>query len=178
MWWCRRIRGGGPAPVLGLAAVVGMLLLAGCTLRPLYSDEVGERIRKELAAIEVSAPETRLGWLLRNRVIEDLRTTGTAEAARYRLELRPSESREAVAIQLNDSVTRFNLTLSILFRLFGKDGRRLIYEGTVTRVASYDVVRDPFATLIADQDAEKRAGIEASRAIRTRLALFFAGSDR
>ena len=39
---------------------------------------------------------------------------------------------------------------------------------------SYNVRGDPFATLIAEQDAERRAAREVARQIRTMLQLYFA----
>ena len=50
---------------------------------------------------------------------------------------------------------------------------RSVIRSAVRRVASYNVVADPFATLIAEQDAERRAAVEVSRVIRTQLTIFF-----
>ena len=40
-------------------------------------------------------------------------------------------------------------------------------------MVSYNVRGDPFATLIAEQDAERRAGREVARQIRTMVQLYF-----
>ncbi len=39
---------------------------------------------------------------------------------------------------------------------------------------SYNIRSDPFATLITEQDAERRAAREVARQIRTILSLYFA----
>ena len=52
-----------------------------------------------------------------------------------------------------------------------------IYRSAVRRVASYNVQRDPFATLAAEQDAERRAAVEVSHQIRTLLALKMADNS-
>ena len=188
---------------------------------------------EELAAVEVRAPLSRLGRILQNQLIEDLNPSGLSVAKRYRLDVRLRQSRRALAIQLDDSVTRYDLTLAAFFTLGAMDGdapvaaeptheverrddRRLdladaadleaddplaaadadsdadsdvadsgvaeaddaarpgtLYRSAVRRVASYNVIREPFATLIAEQDAQRRAAVEVSREIRTLLTIFF-----
>ena len=50
----------------------------------------------------------------------------------------------------------------------------MLYDSATRRVVSYNVRTDPFATLIAEQDAERRASREVARQIRTILSLYFA----
>ncbi len=154
-----------------------LLPLAGCNLRPLYRGEAGAALDGELAAIVVETPKTRTGWLLREQLERDLRASGRAAAPRYLLRIRLERRQRALAIQLDDSTTRFDLTLAAFFTLEDRADGRPIYRSSVRRVASYNVVGAPFATLMAEQDAERRAAIEISRAIRTRLALFFADRE-
>ena len=78
-------------------------------------------------------------------------------------------------LQLDNQVTRYNLTLATAFQLRRRADRRPLYDGMVRRVASYNVRREPFATLIAEQDAERRAAREISQEIATQLAVLFAG---
>ncbi len=217
--------------LLGLPLSAGFLGLGGCGFRPLYGGPRGEAVAEELAAVEVRAPTSRLGRTLQNQLIEDLNPAGLSVAKRYRLDVRLRQSRRALAIQLDDSVTRYDLTLAAFFTLGAMDGgepvaagpthevdrrddRRLdlgdaadleaddplaaaaapvdadldeadsdaaddtarpgtLYRSAVRRVASYNVIREPFATLIAEQDAERRAAVEVSREIRTLLTIFF-----
>jgi LPS-assembly lipoprotein len=210
MWSSRR------AVSIPRRRLLGGLLLAlpaglgGCGFRPLYAGPSGEHVATELAAIEVVAPKSRLGRILQNQLIDDLNPAGLAMAKRYRLDVRLRRDRRALAIQLDDTITRFDLTLAAFFTLregAGGGGRisdeaRLeaiedddaddqaydvvegdegdqadlsptLYRSAVRRVATYNVIREPFATLIAEQDAERRAAVEVSRQIRTLLTIFF-----
>jgi LPS-assembly lipoprotein len=211
-------------PTLGrrgcLALGAALLLPAGlgaCGFRPLYGGPRGDAAAAELAAIEVAAPLSRVGRILENQLISDLNPSGLAVAKRYRLDVRLERNKKALAIQLDDTITRFDLTLSAFFTLRPDDGRRRrpapvpdaarsadggigdnpaaaatvgvpeaapgepepedaappLYRSAVRRVASYNVIREPFATLIAEQDAERRAAVELSREIRTLLTIFF-----
>ena len=50
----------------------------------------------------------------------------------------------------------------------------MLYNSAIRRVVSYNVRTDPFSTLIAEQDAERRAAHELATQIRTMLSLYFA----
>jgi len=224
MWWSSAA--GRPSAtarrrlLLALVAAPGVSLLGGCGFRPLYAGPEGEAVAQELAAIEVRAPLTRLGRILENQLRDDLNPAGLRVAQRWRLDLSLQQSRRALAIQLDDSITRFDLTLAAFFTLrevgeaapapgegghaidraddtrlalpdpaeLEADGRLAemaveaeetpddagaLYRSAVRRVASYNVISDPFATLIAEQDAERRAAVEVSREIRTLLTIYF-----
>ena len=162
MWWSRRI------------LISALLMLAACELRPLHMAPAGATINEALATIEVSAPKTPVGQQLATHLIDDLNPAGVSVESRYRLEVSLERTRTALAIQLDDRITRYDLTLAAFFRLISLEEDRTIYRSAVRRVASYNVVREPFATLIAEQDAERRAAIEISRQIRTLLAVRFA----
>jgi LPS-assembly lipoprotein len=173
-------------------------------------------VASELAKIDVTAPKTRLGRILENQLIDDLNPAGLVLAKRYRLDVRLRRDKQALAIQLDDNITRFDLTLAAFFTLRNLSapiedppvldvepdnddllagditagdiiegdeepddsgetppGPPALYRSAVRRVASYNVIREPFATLIAEQDAERRASVEVSREIRTLLTIYF-----
>lgn len=174
---------------LGAAALLP-LAAGSCGFRPLYGGSVGDEVAAELASIEVVAPDTRIGQILKNRLLDDLNPAGTTVAPRYRLTVQLSRTQTALAIQLDETITRFDLTLAAFFSLRDLEeggplpadggsedeaGPEPAYRSALRRVASYNVVTDPFATLMAEQDAELRAATELSRGIRTLLTLHFQG---
>jgi LPS-assembly lipoprotein len=79
-----------------------------------------------------------------------------------------------LGIQLDDVITRFNLTLTARFELVDATDGRVLYEDQVRRIASYNVSRQPYATLSAEVDAERRVANEVGSNIRTVLAVYFA----
>ena len=85
-----------------------------------------------------------------------------------------SSRANALGIQLDSTITRYNLLLTAAFQLRDKDRNELVYASPVQRVASYNVSREPYADLIASQDAERRAAQEVATEIRTLLAVQFA----
>ena len=154
-----------------------MVGLAGCNLRPLHGGDRGFAANAELAAIDVNVPESRIGQIIKNQLLDDLNPAGTVTEALYDLDVSLDLIRTALAIQLDDTTTRFDLTLSAIFILKDKVDQDTLYRSAVRRVSSYNVVRDPFATEIAERDAERRAAREVSRQIRTLLSLHFEGLE-
>jgi LPS-assembly lipoprotein len=150
------------------------LLLPACSIRPLYGGPQGEELSRELAAVSIEPAEARLGQVLRNDLLEELNPAGLEVPALYGLTVSLDRAQNALAIQLDDVATRYDLSLAATFELTEKGSGRVLYRSAVRRVASYNVVSEPYATLVAERDAERRAARELSRQIRTQLSLYFA----
>jgi LPS-assembly lipoprotein len=145
--------------------------LGACGFRPLYAEREGEALMDELAAIEIAGLGGRLGQELRNGLLDELNPTGLPEPSRYVLVVRLSRRESALAIQLDSTVTRFDMILRAAFVLRRKEDGEVLLRDNVRRVASYNVRRAPYATLVAEQDAERRAAREVAREIASRVAV-------
>lgn len=148
-------------------------LLAACGFSPMLK-EPGADVREELAAIEIEGPSGRLGQLVRVALQDELNPTALEVPTKYLLRVDLRRDSDALAIQLDNTVTRFNLELTARFRLIRSGDNRVVHQSTVRRIASYNVRREPFTTLIAEQDAERRAAEEIATNIRILLAARFA----
>lgn len=157
-----------------LAAALVPLLAAGCDLRPVHGGSRGPAVNRELAAVTIDEGDGRLGQTLREYLIDELNPAGVGVPPLYALSLKLDRSQNALAIQLDDVATRFNLGLAVVFELKGKADGKTLYRSAVRRVASYNVRDEPFATQVAERDAERRAARELARQIRTQLSLYFA----
>lgn len=157
-------------------AVACALALAACGFRPLYAPPPdGADVGDELAAIEVAPLGGRLGQILRNALVDELRSAG-APPNRYVLDVQVARSSNALAVQLDNTITRFNLRLAASFSLRPADAPQPLFRSFVAREAAYNVRREPFATLVSERDAERRAALAVSEDIRLQLAAFFARS--
>jgi LPS-assembly lipoprotein len=163
-----------PFPRRRLLLLAAALPLAGCNLRPLHVGARGAALNRDLAAVEVDPADRRLDQTMRNFLIEELNPAGVQLPPEYRLTVVLQRAKNALAIQLDDVATRFDLSLAATFELKAKADSRVLYRSAIRRVVSYNVRSEPFATLVAEQDAERRAAREVSRQIRTQLALYFA----
>ena len=156
----------------GLGVIVGLGLLAGCGFRPMLKAGEEPAVREQLAAIEIAGLAGRLGQLVRNALLDELNPTALEVPSRYKLVIQLNRRASALGIQLNNTITRYNLTLTARFQLL--DDAEILYSSTVRRIASYNVRRAPYSTLVAEIDAERRAAQEIGTDIRTLLAVHFA----
>ena len=158
------------AALLGLCAVLG-----SCGFRPLLKSADGAPgVREQLAAVEVAGLTGRTGYLVRDGLLDQLNPTGLEVPERYRLDVRLRQRTGALGIQLDNTITRYNLRLVARFSLIDASTRRVLYRAVVRRIASYNAIRAPYAELAAERDAERRAAREVSTDIRIQLALHFA----
>lgn len=150
------------------------LMLGACNLRPMLHATGDEGVRGELEAISITGLDGRLGQLVRNALLDDLNPTGVEVPSRYILEIDLERSAQALGIQLDNVITRFNLELTARFQLLDAASGDLLYQSYVQRIASYNVNLAPYATLAAEVDAERRIAREVGDNIGTLLAVHFA----
>jgi LPS-assembly lipoprotein len=157
--------------LVGLGAGLG-----ACGFRPLYLAQRSPEgpVRAELAAIEVQGLGGRLGYLVRDALLDELNPATAAVPPRYVLFVQLNSRADALGIQLDNTITRYNLLLTAAFELRAKDRNELVYASRVQRVASYNVSQEPYADLVASQAAERRAAQEVATDIRMLLAVQFA----
>ncbi|MGF1476486.1 MAG: LPS assembly lipoprotein LptE [Geminicoccaceae bacterium] len=158
----------------GLAWLAAVLMLAACGFRPVYDTNRDAGIDAELRAVRVAPFPDRLGQILRNETIDQLNPEGTQGPAEYDLVIQLTRRITELAIQLDDVVTRQDLTLTARYELRDRSDGTTLLRSAATRVAGFNVGDDPFATLSSEQDAERRAAIQVSRDIRVSLSDFFA----
>jgi len=158
------------APITALAFLAG-----GCGFQPLYGGgPTGPGVGAMLATIYVDQIPDRVGYELRNDLLDRFDATGSAMGARYRLKLYLSQLEEPVVFQPNTSITRYNYTLTAHYDLMLSNGADPIKSGDVTALAAYNVAAAPFlyATVTAQRDAQNRAANEIAERIRTELAVY------
>ena len=158
-----------------LAAALALLpALAACGLRPIYAQAERATLLPTLAAIEVGDQPGSRGQYFRNALLDQLNPEGIVVPPEYDLEVRLRQESNSLAIQLDNSATRYNLVLGADFVLKRRSDGQILYNSATRRVVSYNERGNPFATLIAEQDAARRAAQEVARQIRVMLSLYFA----
>ena len=151
-------------------------LAAACGFQPLYGSATRNAdVQEKLAQIYVEPIEGRTGQILRNELLDLANPGGIPKTPAYRLAVAIEVQSEGLAIQNNDTTTRYNLTLNSKFRLTDATGQSVIYSGSTQNIASYNVVQSEFANLAAANNAEKRAALVAAEQINQQISVFFAG---
>lgn len=159
------------------AALIAALALAfaasGCGFHPLYgSSGTTAESADKLSSIYVAPIPQRLGYELRNTLIDLFNASGRPSQNFYRLHVTLSQKSQGVAVQNDAAITRYNDTLTVKYELTDTKGE-LITQGTETGLSAYNVVESPYATLTAQQDSDMRAAQDIAYRIRTDLAVFF-----
>jgi LPS-assembly lipoprotein len=132
----------------------------------------GPSLSPQLSSIYVEPVAERDGYELRNTLIDLLGSNGELRGKRYRLTLTLNESNQGVALRNDAAITRYNDTLAASFVLTDMKGAT-VTEGSQTGLTAYNVTSSPYATLAAQQDADKRAVQGIAERIRLDLAAFF-----
>jgi LPS-assembly lipoprotein len=152
------------------------LALSACGFRPLYgtygADPGGQRVFSSIyvAPIELE----RVGYELRNSLIDTLEARGRPENAIYQLNVKLDEKSEGIAVNSTGSTTRYNYTLLATYELLDARKGVVLIKGEESTLSAYNVVTSPYATLVAKQDAQKRAAADIAERLRLDLGVYFA----
>ena len=172
--------GGKPARAITLAAACGLaLVLSGCGFRPLYGTYgANPGAQRIFSSIYVPPIQTeRVGYELRNSLIDLLQASQSPTGAIYQLNVQLHEAREGVAVQPNASITRYNYTLEARYELIDARTSKVVTKGTQSTLSAYNVMpsssTSAYSTLMAKQDAQKRAAQDIAYRIRLDLGVYF-----
>jgi LPS-assembly lipoprotein len=157
------------------ASTAVAMLLSGCGFHPLYGG-VNGGMSQTLSSIYVEPVPERIGYELRNTMIDLLDGPGTASGASYRLKLALSETTQGIALQNDATITRYNDTLTVTYELSDMAGH-IVTKGAETGLSAYNVLPSSpsanYGTLAAQRDADKRAAQDIAERIRFDLNVFF-----
>lgn len=159
-----------------LGIVTAAFLLSACGFHPLYGGANGG-MSATLSTIYVEPMPDKIGYELRNRMIDLLDGPGTPSGAVYRLKLALTQTTQGNALQNDATITRYNDTLTVTYELSDMGGKVLV-RGTETGLAAYNVLPSApnanYGTLAAQQDADIRAAQDIADRIRFDLNVYFA----
>jgi LPS-assembly lipoprotein len=145
--------------------------LGGCGgFTPLYA---AQGVSPKLSAIEVAQPDGRLGFFMRE-YLEDSLAHDRAQPPVYRLSFTNRELRVPRGITISNVASRYEVDLSTNYTLTEIATGKLVTRGQVQVNVSYDVQAQPYASLAAQQDGERRVAEQAADRLRLELASYFA----
>lgn len=153
-----------------LASVVAGLGLSACGFTPMYGDSGAGA---SLTRIAVTAQDDRLGYRLREQ-LEDALAFNRSAPPLYRLTTEVQQSRRPLGRRIDDTATRYELTVRTAWSLTPVAGGEAL-TGTETVTTTYGSADQPYAAIAAQQDGEDRAAAELARLIRLDLLQALAG---
>lgn len=149
---------------------VSALALGGCGgFTPLYATP---GVTPALQSVEVTSPQNRLGFLLREQLNDQL-ARKLDMPAKYRLELTADEVRSARGLRVNNVASDFELDLRVGYKLVETGTTKVLLAGNAPVTVFYVSADAPYAGIAAQQDAQERAANQAAIAIRLDLSRYF-----
>ena len=150
--------------VAAVFAVLTALAVSACGFTPMYADPaVGSPLRR----IAVTTQDDRLGYRLREQ-LEDALAWDRSAAPLYRLTTRVEQNRRSLGRRIDDTATRYELTVKAAWTLTPVAGGTPV-TGVETVTTTYAADDQPYAAIAAQQDGEERAASELARLIRLDL---------
>lgn len=149
------------ALALGLVSLTG---LSACGFTPLYASGAAGT---SLSRIAVTTQDDRLGYRVREQLEDALGRDGS-QPPLWRLETAIVQSRRPLGRRIDDTATRYELTVRGSWTLTPTTGGDPI-TGVETVTTTYAAADQPYAAIAAQQDGEERAAAELARLIRLDL---------
>lgn len=148
--------------------------LSACGFRPLYGQPKDDAsVSADLAAVRIEPLRDRVGQQMHNFLRDRLNPNGQPVSPSYRLNVQLTESRSELGVRRDETASRANLRINAHFFLRDYSAGTEVFAGRSTSTTSYDILDNPFASTVSEEDARERALREVADDIRTRLAIFF-----
>jgi LPS-assembly lipoprotein len=140
--------------------------LGACGFTPMYATP---GVSAGLSAIDVKAPQGRVGFLLRQD-LDDALGHDKLAAPRWRLEMTIDQTRDPRGLTLQDVAERYVLGITVTYKLIDAATGKVAHIGKVASQISYDAADAPYAGIAARQDSQQRAASDAAQKIQIALA--------
>ena len=157
--------------VVGALALSTLALSACAGFTPLYGRP---GVEGGLSSIETVASEGRGGYLLREQ-LDDALAHRQGSPAAYKLMLSVNERRFARGVRLDNTANRYELRMSVNWRLLDAKTSGEVHKGVTEVSVTYDSADQPYAAIAAQNDGQERAAAEVARKIQLDLATWLAG---
>jgi LPS-assembly lipoprotein len=170
MWWPERFRFALPfAPVvLGFVAAI----LSSCGFHPLYGSRQSSGLDEQLAAISVAPAPDRIGQMLVLSLRGAFNPSGLHVPPRYSLSLTVYHDVGDFAIRKDGTASRELYSASTTFQLHDIEHNAIVLGGSARTNDSYDVGENPYTTIVANQDADRKAAEAMSLQIQAQIAIW------
>ena len=150
-------------------SVVGM----GCGFKPLYVPERQVDIVSDFAQIRILPMKDRHGLLLHNELSRLLHTKNQLNRPRYTLSAKLSENKTSLGVKKSSVATRGNLNLRADYMLTSIPKKIPLKVSSNSITVSYNILSSEVSTLVAENNARKRAIIELAQEMKHDLGIFF-----
>jgi len=160
-----------------IGCLIAAFCLSSCGFTPLYSNNDNsfnnENVKAELAQIKIKHIADRFGQQIRNQLLDNLTPYGKSRDEKYVLSVHMESEPQIIEQALREDVTatRETMKISMLYTL--KQGDEILLEGDSIAFTSYNILSNPYSTIVSKEDAYKQAAKIIANDISLRLAAYF-----
>jgi LPS-assembly lipoprotein len=151
-------------------ALVLLLALAGCGLRPVYSGGSNGAAATMLAGIDVPPIPDRSGYMVRQALLDRLGAGGANSP--YRLDIELDDKITGLGVRGDDSISRERRTLRARWQLVDTASGNVLIDAAVRSDAGVDVVRSEYAVVAAETAALERLAEDIAGQIANRISIY------
>ena len=158
-------------------------LFAGCGFSPLYVQKETEgnwyynatfntSIVEDMQQIKVEPIADRFGQQLRNNLLDSLTPKGTPKNPKYRLFVKLSSKRTYdQALRQDITATRRMVVFKVTYYMM--EGDKKLFTSDSIAYTSYDILKNPYSTTVAEQKADTDAAAIIANDIVLRIGAYF-----
>ena len=142
------------------------ITIQSCGFSAIYGEY--SELKQKLAAVSVKKIDFGKTGQEFQTELEDLLNPTKADVAKtkYSLVIKLNKRRDALIIEQDREITRYNLILAAEYKLIDSTTGNEISSGTEKVTGSYDAVESDFATFTVEEDTLKRVTKELAKVIR------------
>ena len=166
----------------GFIALLGILSVAGCGFRPLYTGSAtknavsGQQAEERVASVFIDEIPDRIGQILHRSLSDGLTPLGEPENPRYRLSIEvPKISTSEQAVRKDNLATRYSMEMTAKYTLYSYPENKKLMSGSSLGSSNYDVQRSPYATDMAEEKTKERLAKIIGKDIALRVGAFLKG---
>jgi len=158
--------------VLGLMFIAAFTASCGFTPMHAPAGAVGAfgNMAVELGP-NIRVDDKEAGFWVQQRLAERL---GSTAGAAQILEVTPSTRRGGIGVSGQDVATRYDLNMSLKYKLTDAATGKVLDRGTISSVSTYTASNDPYALIAAEKATTKQLASDTADRLLTKVAGYFA----
>ncbi|MBL4616323.1 MAG: hypothetical protein JKY46_01375 [Robiginitomaculum sp.] len=155
--------------------LVFLFTLVSCAgFTPIYAEKSAARIA--FNQIQISPISGREGFVFTQEILDRGGIT-SGESGKYQLQVKLQPARRGFGIRVDNVATRFQVQMTANWTLLDEEGSVLTGK-TSTSTTSFDSGASPYASQVAETDAENRAISILADTVLDQLGHYFLSVDK
>jgi LPS-assembly lipoprotein len=154
--------------------LIFLLTLVSCAgFTPIYAEKSAARIA--FSQIQINPISGREGFVFTQEILDRGGIT-SGESGKYQLQVKLEPARLGFGIRVDNVATRFQVQMTATWVLFDEKGKALTSKAS-TSTTSFDSGSSPYASQVAETDAENRGIAILVDTILDQLGHYFLSAD-